>query len=150
MSILEYLHKEKHIVHRDIKCSNILLDSEGNIKLSDFGCAEIDPEDSFSGLKGTLPWCAPEVIKGGKYGLKCDIWSLGCTIVEMGGLQPWGGKIDNYYQCINIIGNGNDTPKIPDYFSDNLKDFLTLCFKRDPNERATATELKNHKLFLEN
>jgi serine/threonine protein kinase len=143
---LEYLHS-KQIVHRDIKCANILLDVKGGIKLSDFGCSgqfKDSTEDFLDSLKGTLPWMAPEVMCQCKYGKSADIWSLGCSLIEIAtGYPPWG-KLDNCYQAMNKIGKSNDIPDIPSFISDNFKDFLIKCFKRNPKERATIKELKEH------
>ncbi|MCQ2817541.1 MAG: protein kinase [archaeon] len=149
IKVLLYLHNEKKVAHRDIKCSNILIDNNGNIKLSDFGCATIIEEDGVSGLKGTLPWCAPEVIRNEKYNHKCDIWSLGCTLIEMAGINPWGNNMDNYYQCLKIIGQGTDLPEIPEQFGDDLKDFIKLCLQRDYNLRADINTLSKHKFLNE-
>lgn len=154
---LEYLHS-KQIVHRDIKCANILLD-KGRIKLSDFGCSGqyIDTqlsnslmknvnnsEEFLDSLKGTLPWMAPEVICQNKYGKMADIWSLGCTLIEMATSHPPWGKLDNCYQAMTKIGRSSLIPEIPSFLSDNFKDFLLKCFKRDPKERASIGELKDH------
>lgn len=145
---LMYLHS-KGIVHRDIKCANILINSRGVVKLCDFGCSKqiamsvsdsSSNEEFCSSLKGTIPWCAPEVICQKKYGKKADIWSLGCTIIEMGGCQPWG-KIDNLYQVMTKIGKSNDMPIIPEYYSDSLKHFLSLCLVRDSRSRAKLKQL---------
>ena len=97
-------------------------------------------------LKGTIPWCAPEVICHKKYGKKADIWSLGCTLIEMTGNQPWG-NIENIFQVMNKIGKSNLIPDIPDYLSNNFKNFLRLCFKRDPKQRANLKTLMKHNFI---
>lgn len=155
---LEYLHTKK-IVHRDVKSANILLDCKGNIKLSDFGCSgqhqdvqivtSMNPrvnnsEEFLDSIKGTLPWMAPEVVLQQKYGKKADIWSLGCTLLEMAtGCTPWG-KLDNFFQAMNRIGRSNDVPEIPSQLSNNLRDLLMLCFKRNPKERPSIAALRGH------
>jgi serine/threonine protein kinase len=157
LDALEYLHSKK-IVHRDIKCANILIDVKGNIKFSDFGCSgqmldddyvnelnSIGNSDEFlDSLKGTLPWMAPEVVLQQKYGKRADIWSLGCTLIELStGVAPWG-KLENFYQAMNKIGRSNDIPEIPATISSNFKDFLTKCLQRNPKDRFTVPQLKGH------
>ena len=156
LSGLKYLH-DKKIIHRDIKCANILIGNGGILKLTDFGCSKkismkLAKKDSSSNgeyctsLKGTIPWCAPEVICHKKYGKKADIWSLGCTLIEMTGNQPWG-NIENIFQVMNKIGKSNLTPEIPDCLSSNFKNFLKLCFKRDPKQRANLKTLMKHNFI---
>ncbi|EGR27766.1 hypothetical protein IMG5_189670 [Ichthyophthirius multifiliis] len=97
---LSYLHS-LGVVHRDIKGANILSNGNGIVKLADFGAARIKQnlkvnrlqESEFcESAKGSLFWMAPEVIKQETHGRKSDIWSLGCTIIEMAsGKHPWDG-----------------------------------------------------------
>ncbi|KAL3729651.1 hypothetical protein ACJRO7_026736 [Eucalyptus globulus] len=86
---LKYLH-DRHVLHRDIKCANILVDASGSLKLADFGLAKAIKINDAKSLKGSAFWMAPEVVnlKYTSYGLAADIWSLGCTVLEMLTGQP--------------------------------------------------------------
>ncbi|KAF2078532.1 hypothetical protein CYY_000157 [Polysphondylium violaceum] len=142
---LAYLHQNQ-IIHRDIKGANILIDTKGSVKLSDFGCSKTFSGivSQFKSLQGTPYWMAPEVIKQTGHGRSSDIWSLGCVLVEMAtALPPWS-HITELAAVIYHIANTNSTPKVPDHLSSEAHDFLSLCFKRDPKERPDATQLLKH------
>lgn len=150
---IEYLHSN-NIVHRDIKCSNILVDKTGTVKISDFGSASkvktMGESICLKSLKGTLPWMAPEVICQQIYGKKADIWSLGCSVIEMlTGQSPWS-NLEHQMQAFQLIGRTDKIPDIPNNISSALEDFLLLCFKRNPEERPSVSELKNHEFFNSN
>ena len=89
---LHYLHSHR-IVHRDIKGGNILVDNNGVCKLADFGASkrlDLLKNTAEQSLKGTPYWMAPEVIRQAGYGRQADIWSVGCTVIEMAtGRPPW-------------------------------------------------------------
>ncbi|TPP43229.1 Protein kinase domain family protein [Leishmania donovani] len=148
---LQYLH-DKGVVHRDIKGENILIDGYGVAKLADFGCSKSLANIANSSqvgcgtLVGSPFWMAPEVIRSEAYGTKADIWSVGCTVVEMlnGGEPPWREEFDNVYSAMFYVGSTNDIPQIPAETSDPCRDFLFRCFERDVMKRASADELLQH------
>ncbi|WVZ75041.1 hypothetical protein U9M48_023136 [Paspalum notatum var. saurae] len=145
LSGLAFLHGRK-TVHRDIKGANILVGPNGEVKLADFGMAkhQITSLAEIHSFRGSPYWMAPEVImnKNG-YSLEVDIWSLGCTIIEMGtGRHPWH-QYEEVPAMFKIV-NTNEIPEIPEIFSKEGKDFLSLCLKRDPTQRPTATWLLGH------
>lgn len=150
---LQYLHSNQ-IIHRDIKGANILVDDKGNIKLADFGAskkieeivAHVGAGESFASLKGTVYWMAPEVIRQTGYGRQADIWSVGCTVIEMAtGRPPWyNSAFTDQISALFTIATSDDLPPMPEMFSDTGKDFLAQCFRRNPKERPNATKLLQH------
>jgi len=138
---LSYLH-ENGIAHRDIKCANCLLTKGGIIKLGDFGASKrFESESVVSGLKGTPHWMAPEVIKGTQMTtgwMKADVWSLGCTVVEMvTGRLPYS-EYDNPMTAMFHIANGQQPPLHDAPVSDDLKAFICACCDVNPDLRPTA------------
>lgn len=77
------------------------------------------------------------------YNLAVDIWSLGCTIIEMATARPPWHQYEGV-AAIFKIANSKDTPEIPDFFSEDGRSFLKLCLKRNPASRATASQLMDH------
>eukprot|EP00758_Cryptobia_borreli_P016979 Tbor_TRINITY_DN6152_c3_g2::TRINITY_DN6152_c3_g2_i2::g.21460::m.21460 len=148
---VKYLH-DQGIVHRDIKGDNILVTMEGVLKLADFGCSKsIDGVCSkthgCNTMVGTPYWMAPEVIMcdGPGYGMKSDIWSVGCTIVEMiTGKPPWP-ECNSIWAAVYKIANSTGLPtEIPKDLDPELMNFLEKTFERDPGKRASASELMKH------
>ncbi|KAG2561626.1 hypothetical protein PVAP13_8KG169204 [Panicum virgatum] len=144
LSGLAYLHG-RNTVHRDIKGANILVDPNGDIKLADFGMAKhISAYTSIRSFKGSPYWMAPEVIMNSNgYSLSVDIWSLGCTILEMATAKPPWSQYEGV-AAIFKIGNSKEIPDIPDHLSSEAKSFLKLCLQRDPAARPTAAQLMDH------
>ncbi|KAA8522421.1 hypothetical protein F0562_013218 [Nyssa sinensis] len=149
LSGLAYLHA-KRTVHRDIKGANILVDPSGRVKLADFGMAKhITGQSCPLSFKGSPYWMAPEVIRNSNgCNLAVDIWSLGCTVLEMATTKPPWSKYEGVAAMFKI-GNSKELPEIPDHLSDDGKDFVQLCLKRNPLHRPTAAQLLEHP-FVKN
>ncbi|KAJ1289544.1 hypothetical protein BS78_02G172600 [Paspalum vaginatum] len=144
---LEYLHSNA-IIHRDIKGANILVDNKGCIKLADFGAskqvAKLATVTAAKTMKGTPYWMAPEVIVGSGHSFSADIWSVGCTVIEMAtGKPPWSQQ----YQEVALlfhVGTTKSHPPIPEHLSPEAKDFLLKCLQKEPELRSTASDLLKH------
>ncbi|XP_042467039.1 mitogen-activated protein kinase kinase kinase 5-like isoform X2 [Zingiber officinale] len=148
---LIYLHS-KNIMHRDIKGANLLVDVNGVVKLADFGMAKhLSGAAPTCSLKGSPFWIAPEMLQATfnkeiGYDLAVDIWSLGCTIIEMfTGKHPWS-DLEGPQAMFKVLCKD---PPIPETLSSEGKDFLQRCFHRNPAERPTANMLLDHP-FLRN
>ncbi|ELK32872.1 Mitogen-activated protein kinase kinase kinase 2 [Myotis davidii] len=144
-----YLHSNM-IVHRDIKGANILRDSTGNVKLGDFGASKRLQTICLSGtgmksVTGTPYWMSPEVISGEGYGRKADIWSVGCTVVEMLTEKPPWAEYEAMAAIFKIATQPTN-PKLPPHVSDYTRDFLQRIFT-EAKLRPSAEELLRH-LFV--
>ncbi|KAK3419872.1 hypothetical protein EUGRSUZ_G00627 [Eucalyptus grandis] len=140
---LKYLH-DRHVLHRDIKCANILVDASGSLKLADFGLAKAIKINDAKSLKGSAFWMAPEVVnlKYTSYGLAADIWSIGCTVLEMLTGQPPYSPLEAI-QALFRIGRGKPPP-VPDSLSRDARDLILRCLQVNPNNRPSAAQLLDH------
>ncbi|XP_047952984.1 mitogen-activated protein kinase kinase kinase 3-like [Salvia hispanica] len=99
-------------------------------------------------FKGSPYWMAPEVVMNTNgYSLPVDIWSLGCTVLEMATSKPPWSQYEGV-AAIFKIGNSKDAPEIPDHLSADAKGFLRLCLQREPSARPTAFKLLSHPFVI--
>ena len=140
---LVYLH-EQGIVHRDIKGANILTTKEGIVKLTDFGVAtKLTESTKRMSIVGTPYWMAPEIAyPSGSVTPACDVWSLGCTVLELFTGSPPYYELEPMQALFRIVQD--DCPPIPDSVSGSLNSFLLKCFQKEPLIRVTAKELLEH------
>jgi hypothetical protein len=115
---LAFLHENK-VVHRDVKGSNILIGSNGSVKLGDLGSSRVlaSPTSSTDGgtpmaqevamsFKGTCFWCPPEVIRMEGHSFSADLYSLGCTVLEMmNGVPPFSEEVEGPLQALMLIAS---------------------------------------------
>ncbi|OBZ84795.1 Serine/threonine-protein kinase sepA [Choanephora cucurbitarum] len=147
LSGLNYLHSED-VIHCDLKAANILTTKTGGLKLTDFGVSlslKMKDDENTGEPAGTPNWMAPEVIKFAGASAKSDIWSLGCTIVEMLTGKPPYASMPSFAALYRIVED--DEPPIPKSLklSKEGMDFLKSCFRKDPDDRPSALELMQSK-----
>ncbi|EEC08097.1 mitogen activated protein kinase kinase kinase 3, MAPKKK3, MEKK3, putative [Ixodes scapularis] len=151
LQALAYLH-QRNVLHRDIKGNNVMVcPGSGTIKLIDFGCATFEPSSAdcealVASARGTPYWMAPEVICQQECSHRSDVWSVGCTIIEMFQTKPPWYELSPLAAAF-AIGQGTSDPKFPDQLGADARDFILACLKRSPSERPTAEELLGHRFL---
>mmetsp|Transcript_6769 Transcript_6769/g.12428 ORF Transcript_6769/g.12428 Transcript_6769/m.12428 type:complete len:575 (-) Transcript_6769:231-1955(-) len=138
---LIYCHRRK-VIHRDLKLENILLDSEGNIKIVDFGLSErLLGDAKLESVCGTPLYMSPELMQGKKYDSSTDVWSLGIVLYAMlCGFMPFSAN--NLADLSAKVCGGYYT--IPEHLSDHLKDLIKNMLAVKPIDRLHLESIQNH------
>ncbi|KAJ6819057.1 uncharacterized protein M6B38_404785 [Iris pallida] len=146
---MEYLHG-KNIVHFDLKCENLLVnmrDPQRPIcKIGDLGLSKVKQHTLVSGgVRGTLPWMAPELLSGKSSMVteKIDVYSFGIVMWELlTGEEPYADM-----RCASIIGgivNNTLRPQVPTWCDPEWKSLMESCWASDPGERPSFSEISQN------
>lgn len=135
-SALSYLHG-LHILHRDVKDENIIIDEHFNVKLIDFGSAAfMAPDRHFTTFCGTVEYCSPEVLQGNPYaGPELEMWALGVTLYTLiFGENPFFDVEETIAAML----------KPPYATSRDLWELISRLLHPDPRQRCTLSEAERH------
>uniref|UniRef100_A0A8C4EDI6 non-specific serine/threonine protein kinase n=1 Tax=Dicentrarchus labrax TaxID=13489 RepID=A0A8C4EDI6_DICLA len=139
VSAVQYCH-QKHIVHRDLKAENLLLDADMNIKIADFGFSnEFTMGNKLDTFCGSPPYAAPELFQGKKYdGPEVDVWSLGVILYTLvSGSLPFDGQ--NLKELRERVLRGKY--RIPFYMSTDCENLLKRFLVLNPAKRGTLEQI---------
>ncbi|EAX89323.1 STE family protein kinase [Trichomonas vaginalis G3] len=140
------LHTKHKVLHRDIKAANILLMSDGGIRLTDFGISRDFSGGTLNTMSsiGTPYWMAPEVINSQPYSYPADIWSIGATTIELVEGAPPYCELEPTKAMMNIAAHGFPGFRAPRAVTKEFKDFIAHTMSKDPKNRCTIPQLLKH------
>ena len=149
LAALSYMHNNM-LIHRDIKAGNILISSDGSVKLGDFGISCQKGEHNQNKRVGSPYWMSPEVIGRNIYNEKIDIWSLGITCYELVEKEPPYSE----YKPFNVMKKIEETPpkglKDHNEYSKEFNNFVSCCLIVDAHQRPSASDLMNSEFIVNN
>jgi len=150
---LEYIHSQK-IIHRDVKPENLVLDSNGYVRLTDFGVAKINESDNSSETSGTPGYMAPEVILVHNHSYTADFFALGVIGYEfMMGYRPYLGRSRKEIKELIISKQAKiKKEELPEDWGIVAAEFINSLLQRKPNKRLgfnNISEIKNHPWMKE-
>lgn len=173
---LKYLRYQQQVLHRDVKPSNLLVNTRGEIKMCDFGVSGELINSKANTFVGTRSYMSPERLLGTRYNIRSDIWSLGLSLIEMAiGQYPIpppdpatlrenrdktltaGDTVEDndprppmaIFELLNYIVNENPpTLPVEDTFSEPFRDFVSKCLVKDPQGRSDIADLEAHEFYI--
>jgi serine/threonine protein kinase len=146
ISVLEYLHNDIKVCHRDVKAENLMLDRHNNIRVIDFGLSNqfTTSNPHLNSACGSPPYAPPEMIKGQSYTQAADIWSAGILLYSMAtGSLPF--EADSLQGLLRKIVTQEVV--YPGFLSPQLVDLLRKMLTKSPDGRITIAKIKTHDWF---
>ncbi|KAH8943714.1 hypothetical protein BDL97_13G068700 [Sphagnum fallax] len=146
---LVFLHGERHLVHRDIKPANLLINLNGEPKITDFGIsAGLDNSIAMCAtFVGTVTYMSPERINNQCYSYPADIWSLGLSLLECGtGEFPYNASKGPVNLMLQVMYDPSPSPP-SDRFSSEFRSFVDACLLKEADARPTAEQLMSHSFI---
>lgn len=136
---INYLHMSTpQIVHRDLKTENLLLDNHLNVKVCDFGLSCVKPpREVLKEQVGSPLWMAPEVLAGGTYDERCDVYSFALVLWEFFANQLPYSECEEFHQLVDIVVNQKKRPPIPAHTPLEIVNLIKQCWDPDPGKRPT-------------
>jgi len=153
VSALHYLHTKLRVIHRDVKPSNILMSTNGKVKMCDFGISGYLVDSVAKTIDaGCKPYMAPERIdptgNPANYDVRSDVWSFGLSMLEIAtGTFPYKLWLTPFEQLKQVVQD--PAPSLPPgKFTDDFSNFIPQCLNKNVNERASYTQLLDHEFLV--
>ncbi|XP_013394650.1 serine/threonine-protein kinase Nek10 isoform X4 [Lingula anatina] len=139
---LRYLHKDRHIVHRDLSPNNILLGEGDQVTITDFGLAKQKQKDAskMTSVVGTILYACPEIVQHQPYGEKADVWAIGCILYQMCTLNaPFYNT--SMLSLAKAIVEASYAPLPEGLYSEKVSKTIKCCLTADPSQRPDIVQV---------